>query len=94
LSSWNIGGILAEQSADKIFLLLNLLLQSWNLGGRGEDQLFGLTHVEQGRGAVIRKRLRQAQRLPSRGERALGDFQFQVQGTQLKISARHVGDER
>jgi hypothetical protein len=46
LTSRDITGILTEENADKVFLLLNLLFQSGDFCTRREDQLLGLAHVE------------------------------------------------
>ncbi len=53
--------VLAEQFADGVLLAFHVALQCRNLAGRAEDQLLGLSHVEQRGDATLLADLRQVQ---------------------------------
>ena len=55
--------ILSEQEAERIFLLLNLLLQLRQFRGCGVEQLLGLAHIRERNGAATLQRLRQVDRI-------------------------------
>jgi hypothetical protein len=46
LASGYVAGILAEQNAEKAFLLLYLLFEGGNLRAGRKNQLFGLAHIQ------------------------------------------------
>jgi hypothetical protein len=60
LPSGYVAGVLAEQNAEKVLLLFDLLFQRRNLGTRRKNQLFGLANVQQRSRTPVCQNLRQA----------------------------------
>src|SRR5579862_9720695 len=93
LSAHNLARILAQQQADLILGLLNLLLQGGNCLGRGVYQLLALAQIEQRRDASGLPILDETERILSGGQRALGNLQLIVQLAQAEIGAGYLADQ-
>src|SRR5215469_1382369 len=92
-TSRNVAGVVAEKDADGIFLLSDLALEVRDFGCDCINELLGLTHIQHRVDTVLLQSLRQLERVVSRTQGALGDFQLEVQHAKRKIRAREVGDQ-
>ena len=81
----NVAGIVAQKNADGVFLLRDLPLEVGNLRRRGVYQLLRLAHIQHRVDSVLLERLRKLQRVLCVTQRALRDFQFEIQLAKLKI---------
>jgi hypothetical protein len=87
-------GVAAEQEAEVVFGLLDLLLQGGDLGLRGVIQFFGLADVGEGVGAAVIEGVGEVERLLASGEGLLRDGQLGVERAQLVVVGGHALDER
>ena len=47
----------SDEDADEVFLLLDPLFKVWDRGACAKHELFGLSHIQHGRGAAVREEL-------------------------------------
>src|SRR2546430_12020791 len=86
-------GFLSEQKVYKFFVLHDILLQGGNVYSCREDQLFRLTHIEHGSGTAVSQEAGEAEGFLARRERALRDFQLQVDSSKLEISPGDISNK-
>src|SRR5579862_1941364 len=86
-------GIVAEQHADEVLLLLDQPLERDNLTRRAVYQLLGLTDIHERRRATALADLRELQRLLPRIERAPRHVELGVERPQAEIRASHLAHE-
>src|SRR5207237_1242383 len=85
--------VAANQRAQQVLLLFDRTFEIGDDARCLEYQLFGLTYVEQRRGASLLAYLREPQRLLTRRQRALRDLEFHVQLAQVEVRIRHLADQ-
>ncbi len=93
-SAGNRTGIVSQQRADEVLLLLDTALQVGDGFGCHGDQLFRLANVELGAGSAICQRSGKLQRLLPRGQRPFCDLKLKVVGAQLEIRGGDITHQR
>ena len=88
--TWNAFWIIAEQNADRIFLLCDLTLQIRDLSVRGIEHLLGLEDIQLRGDTVLETELRQLHRISLCGDCFMCNLQLQVQLQKSEVVVRHI----
>ena len=86
-------GCLAEEQAQVVFGLLDLLLELWDLGGGGVEELLGLANVRERSGAAGFELLGERERVLTGFEGVLCDGELGVERAELEIGGGDLLDE-
>ncbi len=93
-SAFDIARISAGEKTKKVLGLLNPSFECRYDFGCVVHQLFCLPYLEHGCDAALLSQFDEPQRFLARGERALGDIEFEIKFAQTEVSGRHVADQR